>query len=246
MKNAKKFTLCKHLPAFLLVCFFALSALIFGEGFAIRSAAADGYVYDIKGRTINSLDTYNVPSNIITIKDSVGGGSITELEIEKNAKVTLESGSIDSIWLGSDSEEGGTLIINGGTVHFIGENSNSFKAGKGNVIMNGGTIDATDKILYNEDGAVHVSNFTMNGGTIKTSKGHGISIGYGSNTTVNGGTIDAAVAIGSVYVYNSYMTDGYTDDISSGFEAQHGNRQTFLTINGGTFNGNTTNSKFEK
>ena len=92
MKNAKKFTLCKHLPAFLLVCFFALSALIFGEGFAIRSAAADGYVYDIKGRTINSLDTYNVPSNIITIKDSVGGGSITELEIEKNAKVTLESG----------------------------------------------------------------------------------------------------------------------------------------------------------
>lgn len=246
MKNAKKFTLCKHLPAFLLVCFFALSALVFGEWFAIRSAAADGYVYDLKGRTFSTINAYDFPSNTVTIKDSIGTGSIGELQIHGGSTITLESGTIDSIWLGYDSEDGGTLIINGGTVHFIGENSNSFKAGKGNVIMNGGTIDATDKILYNEGGAVHVSNFTMNGGTIKTSKGHGISIGYGSNTTVNGGTIDAAVAIGSVYVYNSYMTDGYTDDISSGFEAQHGNRQTFLTINGGTFNGNTTNSKFGK
>ena len=246
MKNAKKLTLCKHLPAFLLVCFFALSALIFGEGFAIRSAAADGYVYDLKGRTFSTINAYDFPSNTVTIKDSIGTGSIGELQIHGGSTITLESGTIDSIWLGYDSEDGGTLIINSGTVHFIGENSNSFKAGKGNVIMNGGTIDATDKILYNEGCAVSVSNFTMNGGTIKTSKGHGISIGYGSNTTVNGGTIDAAVAIGSVYVYNSYMTDGYTDDISSGFEAQHGNRQTFLTINGGTFNGNTTDSKFGK
>ena len=245
MKNAKKFTFCKHLPAFLLVCFFALSALIFGEGFAIHSAAADGYVYDIKGQTLSTINVYSFPSNTVTIKDSAGTGSIGELRIHGGYTVTLESGNINTIYMGYDTD-GGTLIINGGTVHLISESSDSFKSGKTNVIMNGGTIDATDKILYNEGGAVNVSNFTMNGGTIKTSKGHGISIGYGSNTTVNGGTINAAVAIGSVYVYNSYMTDGYTDDISSGFEAQHENRQTFLTINGGTFNGNTTDSKFGK
>ena len=59
MKNAKEFTLCKHLPAFLLVCFFALSALVFGEWFAIRSAAADGYVYDLKGRTFSTINAYD-------------------------------------------------------------------------------------------------------------------------------------------------------------------------------------------
>lgn len=253
MKNAKKFTLCKHLPAFLLVCFFALSALIFGEGFAIRSAAADGYVYDLKGRTIRYLDTYN----IITIKDSTGGGSITELKIEENAKVTLESGSISGVSVG------GELIINGGSISYVNrllgaEAPGSVTMNGGTIngrvtgvafTLNGGTIDGNSHCISTGWSVVEeTSKFIMNGGTILAPKGRAIAIQAGSDVVINAGTINAAIAIG---VYEPTWagkedSSAYSTDVTSCFDEYRIGKPATLTINNGTINGGTaTGSEFD-
>ena len=253
MKNAKKFTLCKHLPAFLLVCFFALSALIFGEGFAIRSAAADGYVYDLKGRTIRYLDTYN----IITIKDSTGGGSITELKIEENAKVTLESGSISGVSVG------GELIINGGSISYVnrllGAEAPGYVTMNGGTIngyvtgvaftLNGGTIDGNSRCTSTGWSVVEkTSKFIMNGGTILAPKGRAIAIQAGSDVVINAGTINAAIAIG---VYEPTWagkedSSAYSTDVTSCFDEYRIGKPATLTINNGTINGGTaTGSEFD-
>lgn len=265
MKNAKKFTLCKHLPAFLLVCFFALSALIFGEGFAIRSAAADGYVYDIKGRTVSFLDTDYAPSKTITFKDSVGGGIIQRLDIHSDIRVTLESGELGKVTVyghgifninggtvGSIEtwgQEQSTLTINGGTINCdIEASTNSVLLNNGTInghvaspsfVMNGGVINTPDfGSITSGNYSVSSHNFVMNGGTIRFPNGRAIILSGGSNVIINGGTIEAATAIGT------YRSSGQQGGWNGGRNVS--DTVNTLTINGGTIKGGTSKTAYDK
>ena len=158
----------------------------------------------------------------LTIKDTVGSGSITTTKIACAVKMTIKGET--------DPDTPAKLTVNGGTIQgqYYGISGNGTRHNT-EVTINGGTITSTNGVaIYQpQDGIM-----TINGGTIQSNI-TGIEIRSGS-LTVNNGTIS-----GGTGTPDSDENGSGTTTSNTGIAvAQHTTDKTItVTINGGTITG---------
>lgn len=205
---------------------------------------------DLNGKTVRAADIKDnegesvSPVNIVgklTIKDSSGGGVLesgSSLEVDgENAALTLESGTINvSNDYGIYAKNGGTVVINGGTVTSLdapltGNNT----TGNMNFTVNGGTLTAQQGPAIYMPGQTKlvITNGTLNGG---------VSLRMGT-VEISGGTINAVTeGIDAPNKYYNYSGNAWLPDALYVFGGTYtsatsasGNKLD-LQITGGTFN----------
>ncbi len=199
-----------------------------------------GTAGDLSGSTSTTspVDPANcVTGVILTINDSVGGGTITGAA--PNGKGSLDYW-INSTGVGTNKERGGCVLIQRGN----------------KMILNGGTI--TNFEAGDEGGAICASNaseFVMNGGTIKNChaayggaiSGQGSSAATGQDgnptkaiITINGGTIsDNSASIGggiricrcNLSISDAVVTGNSATKRGGGIDALYKNEST-VSIHG--------------
>ena len=175
-----------------------------------------------------AIDNYGT----FTLKDSVGGGSITARGIENLGKgvMTIESGKIIS----QDSNGGAciwneaTLFINGGLFNTLYEGTSSDTYGpgclnnRGSAVITAGKFESVNKRTYAIISTGDIEITPAEGKTVNVAGAHG-GLGIDAGTAVvNGGTYTSTDYYG-LYVSN----DGVgTDPMTAA-----------VTVNGGTFSG---------
>lgn len=156
-------------------------------GEEVRAGEGQDVTVDLAGHKINAL--LGVYKGKLTIKDSVGGGSVNlpgkKDYIDVNAGTfVLESGTINTQYWGLFAGNGGKVIINGGEYNSVyspltGNNNN----GAMFIEVNGGTVNAQygPAIYMPAPGSIKVTGGTLNGGIISRL----------GDITISGGTINA-------------------------------------------------------
>lgn len=193
---------------------------------------------DLNGKKITVAGENGLVSGNLTIKDSVGNGTIEStksLNVSgKDAKIILESGTINvSNDYGIYAQNGGTVEINGGTVTSLyasltGNNT----TGNMNFTVNGGTLTAQQGPAIYMPGQ---TNLTVTGGTLNG----GISLRMGT-VKIFGGTINAVTKdIDAPKDYYNYSGNAWFPDalyVFGGTYTSDSGNNLDLQITGGTFN----------
>lgn len=166
-----------------------------------RNAVPSTSVLDTQALAVDKGSVFLVsgPGTTLTIKDSVGGGTLTGgCARPQDEKIT---GGAITVW------DGATVNFNGGT---ITNNYSEFVGGvlveKGTFNFNGGTITQNNGLIagavlvINREGTAPVSTFTMTGGEIVSNYNKGFGSGgvtlYGGVTgNFKGGKISSNVGI---------------------------------------------------
>ena len=191
---------------------------------------------DLNGKNIISDYLFNIYDATLTVKDSVGGGSVTTtsetvfyLNVESSV-LTIEGGTFTgatyAVYVG-----GGTATINGGTF-------------KGNLHCgSGSTLSITGGTFTGENNAVYVQygTATITGGTF-TGKNNAVQVN-GGTATISGGTFtDVCVESGTAEISGGTFTDEI--HVSAGeVQIKDGTFTSVFveggkaTITGGTFTG---------
>jgi uncharacterized repeat protein (TIGR02543 family) len=172
---------------------------------------------------------------IITIK----GGTIT-------AKGSVGIGGNCS---GNSFGTGAVITINGGIVNAVGlDNYPAINQGDGSVIINGGTVTATNSssgrpAIGNSRTSGNTGSLTINGGTVSATNSNsgGIGIGGRNNVTITGGTVTAVGGSSSgsgIYanVSGSTITISGGTVKAAGGTAIKGYSAGSVTITGGSVN----------
>ena len=161
---------------------------------------------DLNGKNIISDYLFNIYDATLTVKDSVGGGSVTTtsetvfyLNVESSV-LTIEGGTFTgatyAVYVG-----GGTATINGGTfkgnLHcgsgstlsitggtFTGEN-NAVYVQYGTATITGGTFTGKNNAVQVDGGTA-----TITGGTF-TGENNAVYVQYGGTVTITGGTFSS-------------------------------------------------------
>lgn len=240
----------------------------------IRRNARSGSNYTIilgKDETINNIDlSYNNIRVNITLKTtgvernvrySITQPSRSLITIGKGVTFTLEEG-INIIGLQRESlrlvrVNGGTFIMNGGSIRNSIDGGGVIIEDDGTFIMNNGTISGNSRRDSNAgSGGVQINKgtFTMNGGTINgnstINQGGGVALNSGT-FTMNAGTVSGNTANsngGGIYIYDGTFVmhngtiSGNTSRTPAGTDVGGGGvymRQGTFTMNNGTINNNT-------
>lgn len=193
---------------------------------------------DLNGKKITVAGENGLVSGNLTIKDSVGNGKIEStksLNVSgEAAKIILESGTINvSNDYGIYAKNGGTVVINGGTVTSLyapltGNNT----TGNMNFTVNGGTLTAQQGPAIYMPGQTKlvITNGTLNGG---------VSLRMGT-VEISGGTINAVTKdIDAPEKYYNYSGNAWFPDalyVFGGTYTSPSENDLNLRITGGTFN----------
>ena len=193
---------------------------------------------DLNGKKITVAGENGLVSGNLTIKDSVGNGKIEStksLNVSgEAAKIILESGTINvSNDYGIYAKNGGTVVINGGTVTSLyapltGNNT----TGNMNFTVNGGTLTAQQGPAIYMPGQTKlvITNGTLNGG---------VSLRMGT-VEISGGTINAvAEGIDTPEKFYNYSGNAWFPDalyVFGGTYTSPSGNDLNLQITGGTFN----------
>lgn len=230
-KNGDTITILENVTATkILNCRENTSLTIDLNGKTVRAA-------DIKDNEGESVSSVNIVGKL-TIKDSSGGGVLesgSSLEVDgENAALTLESGTINvSNDYGIYAKNGGTVVINGGTVTSLdapltGNNT----TGNMNFTVNGGTLTAQQGPAIYMPGQTKlvITNGTLNGG---------VSLRMGT-VEISGGTINAVTKdIDALEKYYNYSGNAWFPDalyVFGGTYTSLSGNDLNLQITGGTFN----------
>ena len=214
----------------------------------IRISGAKRIILDLNGKTLDrNRDSKDRDGHVIevfgtlTVKDSSGGGKITGgwanngggINIGKNGKVTLESGSV---YRNKGDEGGGVHVKDGGTFTVTGGSVSSNEASK-----HGGGI------YVEEGGVIKLSNAKIDHNT-STDDGGAIFMRTQQSTTFSncefngnyshdyGGAIFVNDRITLTINNNTVINDNFSDDDGGGIYIYRGT----VKMTGGTISGNTT------
>lgn len=161
---------------------------------------------DLNGKEITNTETYSLlVSGQLTIKDSVGNGSLTSTNPIQQSLVVNYSDS-------------GKIIVESGILAKSTDETSTYQCraisgGSGYVEVNGGTITSTGGTNVGITG----SDIVINGGTI-TAKYAAVS-SYSGNLEINGGTITST----------GYRTDGYKNVVVESSSSTNGNSNIEIT-----------------
>ena len=159
---------------------------------------------DLNGHTLNLGSTNLVIYGSLTLRDSVGGGTLSCYSVvcEGEGSFTMLGGTVDA----TDVTMNGSFTMLGGTVDttFVNVNGGSFTMSGGTVTevdvypggsftMSGGTVTSVE--VYSG------SSFTMSGGTVSNPEGYGIIV-YGGTVNLSG---DPAITGKVAGIYFTYL-----------------------------------------
>ena len=207
------------------------------------------YILDVNAdESTGGYLSYSGKSNVTINLRGVGANRRINVSFNVRSGVTLilhnnitlnSTGDDRTVRIGN----GGTLIMNGGTISGRGVRVDK----NGSFTMNDGTISGNN--TWVADGGVSVEgNFTMNGGTISNNSGGGVSV-EGGSFTMNGGIISNNRANrtgngGGVYVGNGDFTMNNGMIYANTSEGHGGGvyADGTFTMTGGGVSGNTAGS----
>gem|GEM_PF-4539074 len=166
-----------------------LTLTLVGESTLTGGTSAPGiFVANTAKLTIKGDGTINATAGNGTGVAGIGGGSSSD----NGGTVVIDGGTVNatgSTGIGGYgiTIPGGSVTINGGTVTASGTNSNAIATSSG-ITINGGTVTATGS-----NGMVSYGDITINGGTVNASGGFGAGIrGHAdSDIIIKGGTVTA-------------------------------------------------------
>jgi len=199
-----------------------------------------GYQADSATKHIYPLDVYGD----LTIKDTVGGGSISGrgIYVQNGSKLTVESGAVYGIDDNGGSalyQYGGDIVINGGLIEQKADYTYNYaiNAGGGTVTVNGGKVvgkhgalavsGAAAKLTGGElictgnagwtDNVVYVSagSFTMTGGTV-LHKGQEVKADSGAGVVAANDDVTIAISGGSVTGLNGALSGNANTTVTGG------------------------------
>lgn len=158
-----------------------------GSDKGIKLSEGGNVILDLNGHSITKYNSYGTTNNYaffyvtgntkLTVKDSVGGGSINQpiqqpaFIVDKNASLTIEGGTITNSRSAGIRVDSGTLTVSGGAIE-------SYGAG---IQVGGGTVTVTGnpKIHGRKSNALLIngtSTVTLSGGRYTTEESDGHSI----------------------------------------------------------------------
>ena len=161
-------------------------------------------------------------------------------ECEMNANVTLKDHKGEN-YLGSGvTVQGGTFIMNGGTIENCGIDGGSVCYGGGVAVLSNGTFIMDDGVITE----CYVNSNYINDSDPNrcfTAMGGGVFVTAGSVFTMNGGTISncKATNFGGGVAMVMLATGTSNSEYS---QMGMGNPQSIVTINGGTITGNSADN----
>lgn len=192
----------------------------------VKVGDSQNITLDLNGKKVTNNETMyaiQVIGGQLTVKDSVGNGSITDtgegpksIISASNGKIIVESGSL----IKSNSEDskydcrvmsGNDIVINGGTITSTGGNNIGIFGD--NIVVNGGNITSQYDAITSYSG-----NLEINGGKITTTgyNKNGINTVVSSRNSTKGNSnikiTDGIISAPSGYDYTVYM-EGVSGDI---------------------------------
>ena len=160
-------------------------------------------VLDLNGHNAMIVDDDSIVVNgTFTIKDSVGEGSIqieegTLMNASATSKVIIESGRIGNEGT-AVLQSRGEVEINGGTID--GSNSFSMKGDVSKITVNGGNINGKVWAISSDTGKVIINDGTITSTNIDSATTTTIKAG-GGTIEVNGGTVKSSEnALATIYM----------------------------------------------
>jgi len=244
--------------------------IITGSGTSFKTIK-NGTVAETAGRTINDIiDAIKADANGANVAIQFGngenvldigadsarfnsgsggvwGGIVLSGKIKSSVSPAIDINSvfITSIADISAIDNGGTLVINGGTVAANAVNGYGIRNKGGTLIINGGNISPGGEGVYNENVSGKGGKITVNGGTVQSASGRAINNGSGCTVTINGGTV---TSFSSETIYNPGGTVKIDGGTVSGGISSHAIRNTgggTVTITGGTVITVNSNGKYD-
>ena len=173
-----------------------------------------GGAFLINGGTVTSNE-----ANVYGIKNS--GGTV----VINNGNVTPRG---EGIYNDSGSGKGGSVFINGGTVHSLSGRAIYNMKGSSLTIAGGTVLSYFSESVYNPGGALKISGGTVSGG----SSGHAIWNSGGGNVAISGGTVTLTNIGGSYAAINN--DSGCTLTISGGTILAPNNGKAVINASGAT------------
>ena len=221
---------------------------------AVAAASAGDTITVLSDATLSTTDI-EINKNLII---DFGSNTLTAARwpLINNANLTLKGTTGGLVSARGLVDNYGTLTIDSGVYNNTAIPNPAFWNNAGSVIIiNGGTMDSNNAIVYNEG-----ATLTINGGTLNSASSSKVSSSYysyairnlpGSTCTINDGTITAVhggvAAFGdgvhatTVVVNNATITTHNSEAGADAFYPLYiSGNGTSMTVNGGTFSGPRT------
>ena len=156
------------------------------SGYGIPDIESGTFVMlDLNGHTLNLSSTSLFINGSLTLRDSVGGGTLSCYSVDCNGSFTMSGGTVDAAFV---KVNGGSFTMSGGTVTAVDVYSG------GSFTMSGGTVTMVE--VYSG------SSFTMSGGTVSNPEGYGIIV-YSGTVNLSGDPAITGKAAGIQFAYRA-------------------------------------------